>query len=367
MCTVPRARCVIIGLAVIAVLLYNYALWTSQVQYSITNTTQTDATENTKNTKNTENTKSTKNTKNTEDTVKTDQGFCAPLPEYLHLATSFNSVDTVLTLIIPYFAIFVLNVRIILAVITIHQERRHLNVQGSNSNGYTPAPLVVTAAGNGSHINHTGSRIPDVSDEHHTRQEASNSSSIRKALRLPTLLSNNNAAPHPSQVKVTKTLVLVSTIFLLLNLPSHAIRLYNFLMACIDEDYYPTKLFLLLQKLFQLIYYINFGINFFLYQSCGRNFRRALMTTLKKVRLKKLLNFKFCSHKEDKHRDLENIRPCATKLCRFRDNRNCNSSSERSSNCHPPPLHGPPHFNDFLGKTAHGSDEQKHKDDYEPT
>ncbi len=83
------------------------------------------------------------------------------------------------------------------------------------------------------------------------------------------------------QQRVTKMLLVVSTMFLLLNLPSHTIRIYFFIVSLIRPNYRPPTLMLSLQKLFIYIYYVNFAINFFLYSLCGNNFRKALWQLLK--------------------------------------------------------------------------------------
>ncbi len=89
---------------------------------------------------------------------------------------------------------------------------------------------------------------------------------------------------HNSQVKVTKMLVLVSSIFLVLNLPSHAMRLYAFATSLLAEQMAPpTKQYVLIQRLFQYFHYTNFAINFFLYNTCGRNFRHALRHLGRKI------------------------------------------------------------------------------------
>jgi len=70
-------------------------------------------------------------------------------------------------------------------------------------------------------------------------------------------------------------LLLVSTVFLLLNIPSHAVRVYVFLKSTIDPSYVPCRLLVLVQKIIQHLFYVNFATNFLLYSACGKAFRRA--------------------------------------------------------------------------------------------
>ena len=82
--------------------------------------------------------------------------------------------------------------------------------------------------------------------------------------------------------QITKLLLLVSSIFLLLNLPSHAIRVHNFFMELVHSDYRPLHSVILCQQFFTIIYNCNFAVNFVLYNLVGKNFRKALWTMLAK-------------------------------------------------------------------------------------
>ncbi len=84
-------------------------------------------------------------------------------------------------------------------------------------------------------------------------------------------------------------LVLVSSTFLILNLPSHALRLYAFTQSMMAEDSknfqaFPERKFILVQRLFQYLFYTNFAINFLIYNMCGQNFRHALKRLAHKMR-----------------------------------------------------------------------------------
>jgi len=70
-------------------------------------------------------------------------------------------------------------------------------------------------------------------------------------------------------------LLLVSTVFLLLNIPSHAVRVYVFIRSTVDPTYLPGRLLVLVQKVIQHLFYVNFATNFLLYSACGKAFRRA--------------------------------------------------------------------------------------------
>ncbi|KAH7986759.1 hypothetical protein HPB52_024740 [Rhipicephalus sanguineus] len=84
---------------------------------------------------------------------------------------------------------------------------------------------------------------------------------------------------HATQISVTRMLLLVSTVFMLLNLPSYVMRIYVFLLSLGHSDLPDAKhssLPYVLQRYFMLLYYTNFAINFVLYNASSRMFRSTL-------------------------------------------------------------------------------------------
>ena len=193
------------------------------------------------------------------------QALCMVLPEWDGTITILDLFDTVLTLLIPSVTIMVLNVRIIYAVCRIHRDRRHMGSThfcNGEANGVRPCT----------------DPAPSTPSNRYTHIGVILSSSTYSHTVNPRKRHNN------SQVKVTKMLVLVSTIFLVLNLPSHALRLYAFVAPFLTENVRPTDQYLFIHRLFQYLNYTNFAINFFLYNTCGRNFRHALRHLGRKIR-----------------------------------------------------------------------------------
>ncbi|ELT93784.1 hypothetical protein CAPTEDRAFT_26871, partial [Capitella teleta] len=119
-CTTSRARIVVVCLSCFAAVIYSYGTWTSGVSHYF------------------------------------GLALCGPLPKYSHVVHIINNIDTVISLLIPFFLILFMNVRIAWKVV--------------HRSGY---------------------------------------------LR--------------NQVRVTKMLLNVSSIFLLLNLPRHSERIYSFI------------------------------------------------------------------------------------------------------------------------------------------
>ncbi|KAH6924648.1 hypothetical protein HPB50_021789 [Hyalomma asiaticum] len=84
---------------------------------------------------------------------------------------------------------------------------------------------------------------------------------------------------HATQISVTRMLLLVSTVFIILNLPSYVMRIYVFLLSLGHSELPATahnSLPYVLQRYFMILYYTNFAINFVLYNASSRMFRVTL-------------------------------------------------------------------------------------------
>ena len=230
-CTTKRAKAVVLALAVTAAVIYNWRAWTTG---PVT-------------------------------TLIPGHSLCAPLHKWDSTVIILEIIDTILTLLIPSVTIMVLNVGIVCAVCTIQRDRRHMSsthLSNGEANGVRPCtdPAPSTPSNRYTHIG----VISSSSTYSHT--------------------VNPRRRHNYFQVKVTKMLVLVSTIFLVLNLPSHALRLYAFVQSFLTDTKMPSAQYLFIHRLFQYFNYTNFAINFFLYNTCGRNFRHALRHLGRKIR-----------------------------------------------------------------------------------
>ncbi|KAG7197920.1 hypothetical protein KM043_016157 [Ampulex compressa] len=126
---------------------------------------------------------------------------------------------------------------------------------------------------------------------HHSRHQPTSAppSTPRNVCQLPEIAarcihvrsSSRNLVSTRSQQSITKMLLLISTVFILLNLPSYVIRLCVFFFTLARKD--TPALLWCLQQFFMLLYYTNFSINFLLYAMCGITFRRCLEQLLRKV------------------------------------------------------------------------------------
>ena len=152
--------------------------------------------------------------------------MCLPLPKYNKFSSTFNNIDSVITFILPVILITGCNVRIAYTVVCFYRKRLMI----------VSSPQLPTRSPHSSRCSHQ-------------------SWNKQKQKPIRTNLHRNHSAQ--SQIKVTKMLLLVSTVFLLLNLPSHAIRTHIIVMSLIDKNYSPSTNLRYWHKLFQFIYYIS--------------------------------------------------------------------------------------------------------------
>ena len=245
MCTVKKANIVVASLALFGFLAYNFGIWAPNSEY-IKGANATDII----------------------------GPYCNIKEKYARLIHILNNIDTVVTLILPSFTITMLNLQIIRAVTRINKDRRQ--VLYSHAIAGRQTSNTSKADGN----RHETASTSFMSGQHSKKPSCvghSTCSSPKVGNEKKKLQSQQSSA---GQNRVTKMLLVVSTIFLLLNLPSHTIRIYFFIAAIVNPSYNPPTIMLSLQKLFVYIYYINFSINFFLYSLCGNNFRKALWQLL---------------------------------------------------------------------------------------
>ena len=85
-----------------------------------------------------------------------------------------------------------------------------------------------------------------------------------------------------AQVRATKLLVWVASVFLVLYLPSHALRLYLLIRVSTEGRLYSERL-MLAQQICQCIYYINFAVDFFVFTVTSKSFRRNIARCLKRL------------------------------------------------------------------------------------
>ena len=87
-----------------------------------------------------------------------------------------------------------------------------------------------------------------------------------------------------TQLRITQALLIVSSVFVLLNIPSFAFHIHAFIISIRQEALDKVLQAYIWQELIQFLYYINFASRFFIYTASSRNFRYALRRLLAKLK-----------------------------------------------------------------------------------
>ena len=161
---------------------------------------------------------------------------CVIKPEMVDFLQVITWVDTIITMVVPFVLITFMNIRVLIAAADCHRKTQACCRPAQNSNSET--------------VRYTGTT---------------------KSLRIK------------SQMRVTRTLILVSTTFLVLNLPSHVLRLHNLIIAIIhSEKFFEVSIELnFVQEIANFLYYSTFSCNFILYSVFGRHFQKNLKAILR--------------------------------------------------------------------------------------
>ncbi|KAH7934099.1 hypothetical protein HPB49_021528 [Dermacentor silvarum] len=164
----------------------------------------------------------------------------------------FNILDTGLTLILPILLVTVMNCMIARAIYLFYaRNKEQRRTQDFNQ---------------------------DWRGRHGSSPNQRNSNLAASRIDSATATSGGSSA-HAAQSSVTRTLLLVSTVFVLLNLPSYVMRIYVFLLLLGHSpraDPEVNSVPYVLQRYFMLLYYTNFAINFVLYNTSSSVFRASL-------------------------------------------------------------------------------------------
>ena len=206
-CTPTRSKVVVASMAAVSILGNNFHLWTShsQIMYGV--------------------------------------AVCIPKDQYITLLTRLNNLDTLVTFLVPFVAIFFMNARIMMRITQMY--RRRTTNKNTSSN---PQSHCLTAANPTDETSMLGTpsvphRSPQncVGDDYHSGSPHPTSprssspftprSSLSSSRFQSTLRFSGPDKRHSHQLKITRLLLVVSTTFLVLNLPSHAFRVYGFVMT----------------------------------------------------------------------------------------------------------------------------------------
>ncbi|GAB1600213.1 growth hormone secretagogue receptor type 1-like, partial [Argonauta hians] len=155
-------------------------------------------------------------------------GHCSYRDELFHLLTAITYIDTAITFILPFIALLFMNIRIIWEIRAVKKRMKWLQ---------------------------------------ETQPHEKTQNSLSK-----------------TQMKLTKSLVIVSSVFIIMVLPSHITRFYSLIVS--NFLTYDVISLQTAQHILQIPYYLTFGINLILYTGTSYMFRRGFLEIYQNIKVK---------------------------------------------------------------------------------
>lgn len=240
---------------------------------------------------------------------------CAPLPRHQYLMSAMATVDTLLSCLVPSLLIVVLNGRII-HKLRLYQTPASFNLPAPCPNRAAAAAAAATlrrrslvrtsvSASGSMHVKFTTKALP--------LPPALNPSPTMPSIRLQRLQRGGSPVPvaaatlqhhhggalsavqphqHPAarlarghtQFRTARMLLVLSSLTVLLNLPTHVFRVQAVIHDLVGASIKGARGKFTWQELFQLFHFLNFAVNFFVYSCCGRHFRTGLVRLCSRLR-----------------------------------------------------------------------------------
>ncbi len=217
---------------------------------------------------------------------------CTPFKEYQKLHTALTVMDAVCTLLIPFIVLLILNSLIAHAIVLHYREYRRLSVYSSCR---TASTVVRQSTESQPHRDHAS---PYGADDTQSNQKHPNGVALlaKPAQPRPT----NPCTYSKAQVRVTKMLLWVTSIYLVINLPSYIMRLRLLIISFLGIYGAPRQqqeqTEMIVHEWCQLLYCTSFVINFFLYNLCNVKFRETF------VRMCRTFHMRLCNTVRRCHR-----------------------------------------------------------------
>ena len=208
--------------------------------------------------------------------------ICMRRPSLEGLLRLLSITDSIITLAIPSVVIVVLNMAITFKIW--HFAMRWKQSLAENCT-CKERPLKTEGSSSSSSHKSDTKRFQDPEDKDGTDRlnlsEMNSASSGLKSrfkhersCRVRTL---SDSGRRNIQLRTTRYLVIVSSVFVALNLPSHALRLHVFVAGLRNDSPEFSPAIRFWQQVFQMLSYMNFTVNIFLYCACSRQFRSAFL------------------------------------------------------------------------------------------
>ncbi|EDV39134.2 uncharacterized protein Dana_GF25151 [Drosophila ananassae] len=230
---------------------------------------------------------------------KLNTTICDLNSEFKEQLALFNYWDSIVVYAVPFTTIAVLNTctgctvwkfATVRRTLTMHKMKPQTTSMPSNSSNSSSGPAAVTSYRISASLKRQKSTGTHPSGQHHVscRQQDDQEQPQQQQHHINNCQHHCEITQKPgrrkvqnsSQLKVTKMLLIVSTVFVCLNLPSCLLRIEAYWETDAAKNENST---IALQYIFHAFFITNFGINFVLYCVSGQNFRKAVLSIFRRV------------------------------------------------------------------------------------
>ena len=180
--------------------------------------------------------------------------FCQTRPEYSQMLIVVGNVDAIITMVLPVLAILIFNGLILYTVFRYNSNRSRMVIRQHDAKMSTDGSTRVVLESS-SKYSQSKTTTPSKSTNSIPLKSidqngiSSDQSRSRTESRDKKKLSRSSSST--SVMRMTKMLVIVSSSFLLLNLPSHSIRVYYFFVSWMNKYHLITHRLQSCLKLFR--------------------------------------------------------------------------------------------------------------------
>lgn len=245
MCTRKRALIVVFSLTTVTFVLFSYLPFTTGIQQYI----------------------------------GSNVSVCVPYPQHYKAVYYLTTIDTVLTMIIPFVVILVLNTAIIIKLFKLAESLPRNIFKLANRN--SKRQRLVCNNNQGSSKERNDEQDIEIATPMINNRNCRNQKDSPKpgSIQASCLRRRNQ-----NQIKTTRSLVIISSIFILLNSPSHAFKLYFIFSDIIGSFPAHSSVIHITQECTQFLYYMNFATNMLQYVAFSQGFREGLIALVKRCR-----------------------------------------------------------------------------------
>jgi len=235
---------------------------------------------------------------------------CAPLPRHQYLMSAMATIDTLLSCLVPSLLIVVFNGRIIHKLRLYQTSAFDLPLPCPNRAAAAAAAATMrrrslvrtsVSASGSMHVKFSTTKAkplpptgppPNAPTPASIRLHRLRGSSMPAAVLQQVGTSVIPQQQYPvgrlarghTQFRTARMLLVLSSLTVLLNLPTHVFRVQAVIHDLVGGSIKGARGKFTWQELFQLVHFVNFAVNFFVYSCCGRHFRIGLIRLCSRLR-----------------------------------------------------------------------------------